>query len=107
MNEELRQFIKESLEQGIDRESIRNVLLEAGWQQHDLRSAFAAFAEIDFPVAVPQPRPNLHAREAFLYLVSFIALYAFAFSLNQSQGGMCICRKSGTGLGVSQEGFGP
>ena len=27
--------------------------------------------------------------------------------LNQSQGGMCICRKSGTGLGVSQEGFGP
>ena len=28
-------------------------------------------------------------------------------SLNQSRGGMCICRKSGTGLGVSQEGFGP
>ena len=28
-------------------------------------------------------------------------------NLNQSQGGMCICRKSGTGLGVSQEGFGP
>ena len=27
--------------------------------------------------------------------------------LNQSQGGMCICRKSGVGLGVSQEGFGP
>ena len=81
MNEELRQFIKESLEQGIDRESIRNVLLEAGWQERDLRSAFAAFAEVDFPVAVPRPRPNLHAREAFLYLVSFIALYAFAFSL--------------------------
>ena len=81
MNEELRQFIKESLEQGIDRESIRNVLLEAGWQERDLRSAFAAFAEVDFPVAVPRPRPNLHAREAFLYLVSFIALYVFAFSL--------------------------
>ena len=32
-------------------------------------------------MAVPRPRPNLHAREAFLYLVSFIALYAFAFSL--------------------------
>ena len=27
--------------------------------------------------------------------------------LNQSRGGMCICRKSGVGLGVSQEGFGP
>ena len=30
-----------------------------------------------------------------------------SYTLNQSQGGMCICRKSGVGLGVSQEGFGP
>ena len=30
-----------------------------------------------------------------------------ARKLNQSQGGMCICRKSGIRLGVSQEGFGP
>ena len=81
MNEELRRFIKESLERGIDRESIRNVLLEAGWQERDVRSALAAYADVDFPVAVPRPRPYLHAREAFLYLVSFIALYVFAFSL--------------------------
>ncbi len=33
--------------------------------------------------------------------------FLIALVLNQSQGGMCICRKSGTGLGVSQEGFGP
>lgn len=81
MNEELRRFIKESLERGIDRESIRNVLLEAGWQERDVRSALAAYVDVDFPVAVPRPRPYLHAREAFLYLVSFIALYVFAFSL--------------------------
>ncbi len=81
MNEELRRFIKESLEQGIDRDTIRNVLLEAGWQERDVRSAMAAYADVDFPVAVPRPRPYLHAREAFLYLVSFIALYVFAFSL--------------------------
>ena len=81
MNEELRRFIKDSLERGIDREDIRNVLLEAGWQERDVRSALAAYADVDFPVAVPRPRPYLHAREAFLYLVSFIALYVFAFSL--------------------------
>ena len=81
MNEELRQFVKESLEKGLEREAIRNVLLEAGWQEQDLRPAFGAFAEVDFPVAVPRPHPYLHAREAFLYLVSFITLYAFAFSL--------------------------
>ena len=81
MNEELRRFIRRSLEQGIDRESIRNALLEAGWQEREVRSALASFADLDFPLAVPRPRPYLHAREAFLYLVSFIALYVFAFSL--------------------------
>ena len=30
---------------------------------------------------VPRPKPYLQAREAFLYLVSFIALYVTAFSL--------------------------
>ena len=81
MNEELRRFIKECLEKGIDRDEIRNVLLEAGWQERDVRSALDDFADVDFPVAVPRPRPYRHAREAFLYLVSFIALYVFAFSL--------------------------
>ena len=81
MNEELRQFIKESLERGQDRDAIRNVLLQAGWQERDVHTGMAAFADVDFPVAVPRPRPYLHAREAFLYLVSFISLYVFAFSL--------------------------
>ena len=81
MNEDLRQFIKESLERGLEREAIRDVLLEAGWQEREVNSGLAAFAEVDFPVAVPRPRPYLHAREAFLYLISFIALYVFAFSL--------------------------
>ncbi|MDE2843449.1 MAG: DUF5671 domain-containing protein [Chloroflexota bacterium] len=81
MNEELRQFIKEALERGQERDVIRQVLLEAGWQEREVRNALGAFAEVAFPVAVPRPRPYLHAREAFLYLVSFIALYVFAFSL--------------------------
>ena len=81
MNQELRQFIKESLERGQDREAIRNVLVEAGWQEREVNSSLAAFADVAFPVAVPRPRPYLQAREAFLYLISFIALYVFAFSL--------------------------
>jgi hypothetical protein len=81
VNEELRQFIKESLEQGQEREAIRDVLVRAGWEEREVNSGLAAFADIAFPVAVPRPRPYLHAREAFLYLVSFIALYVFAFSL--------------------------
>ena len=81
MNEELRRFIKESLERGQSRDAIRDVLLQAGWQEREVSNGLASFADVDFPVAVPRPRPYLHAREAFLYLVSFISLYVFAFSL--------------------------
>ena len=45
-----------------------------------MRNGLAAFADMDFPIAVPRPTPYLHAREAFLYLVSFIALYVSAIS---------------------------
>ena len=80
MNRELRDFIKEALERGHDREEIERVLLEAGWQDSEVRNGLYAFADVDFSVAVPRPAPYLYAREAFLYLVSFIALYVTAIS---------------------------
>jgi Domain of unknown function (DUF5671) len=81
MNSELYSFVKESLERGIDRQTIRSTLLHARWQEAEVQNALAAFADIDFPVPVPRPRPYLQAREAFLYIVSFIALYITAFSV--------------------------
>jgi hypothetical protein len=81
MNTELYSFVKESLERGIDRQTIRGALLHARWQEAEVQNALAAFADIDFPVPVPRPRPYLQAREAFLYIVSFIALYITAFSV--------------------------
>ena len=80
MNSELYAFVKESLRSGIEREAIRDALLEARWPADEVNGALAAFAEVDFPVPVPRPRPYLQAREAFLYLVSFITLYVTAFS---------------------------
>ena len=80
MNRELRDFIKEALEKGHDREEIQRVLLEAGWQDGEVRNGLSGFAEVDFSVAVPRPAPYIYAREAFLYLVSFIALYVTAIS---------------------------
>ncbi len=81
MSTELDVFVKESLAQGLERSAIREVLLRAGWREDELTAALSAYAEIDFPVPVPRPKPYLQAREAFLYLVSFIALYVTAFSL--------------------------
>ena len=81
MSDELDSFVKDSLSQGLERSAIRDVLLQAGWREDELTNALSAYADITFPVPVPRPKPYLQAREAFLYLVSFIALYATAFSL--------------------------
>ena len=80
MNSELYLFVKESLQQGQEREAIRQALLQARWQLEEVNSALAAFAEVDFPVPVPRPKPYLQAREAFFYVVSFISLYVSASS---------------------------
>ncbi len=80
MTSELYLFVKHSLEKGIERTAIRNALLEAGWREDEVRNALSGFAQVSFPLPVPKPKPYLQAREAFLYLVSFIALYIFALS---------------------------
>ena len=80
MNNELRSFIKESLERGQSKDAIREVLAQAGWQDDEVRKGLSAFADVDYPLAVPRPTPYIHAREAFLYLISFIALYVSASS---------------------------
>lgn len=80
MTNELYTFVKESLEKGMDRAAIHTALKQAGWQEEEIANALAAFAEVQFPVPVPRPKPYLQAREAFLYLVSFITLYISAFS---------------------------
>ena len=81
MRTELYDFVKESLGKGAERQAIREALLSARWKPEEVNNALSAFAEIDFPVPVPLPRPYLQAQEAFFYIVSFIALYVSAFSL--------------------------
>ena len=80
MTNELYTFVKESLGKGMDRAAIHAALAQAGWQEEEIKNALSAFAEVQFPIPVPKPKPYLQAREAFLYLVSFITLYITAFS---------------------------
>ncbi|MBI2644183.1 MAG: hypothetical protein HYW95_01585 [Candidatus Wildermuthbacteria bacterium] len=80
MTNELYIFVKESLEKGAGRREIEEALIRAGWQKEEVKQALSSFAELNFPVPVPKPKPYLQAREAFLYLVSFITLYITAFS---------------------------
>jgi len=80
MSSEIHSFVKESLEKNQSRASIKEALLSAGWQEQEIAKALNSFAEVDFPIPVPKKKPYLVAREAFLYLVSFITLYITALS---------------------------
>lgn len=80
MSSELHSFIKEALTKKAPKPEITRALLQAGWQADEIKSALAAFADIDFPIPVPKHKPYLSAREAFLYLVMFVGLYLSAFS---------------------------
>jgi hypothetical protein len=79
--EDLTLFVRESLSRGQSRAQIEAVLAQAGWRPEQVRRALGSFADVAFPVPVPRPRPYLSARDAFLYLVLFTALYVSAFNL--------------------------
>ena len=81
VNEKLTGFIREALNLGLARDEIRGALSQADWSDEEAEAALRSFAAVDFPIAVPRPRPSLEAREAFQYLVLFGTLYLGAFSL--------------------------
>lgn len=81
MNVELVEFTRQALATGIGRKEIADTLRRAGWAEHDIKAAVDAFADVTFPVPVPRPRPYLSAREVFVYLILFAALYATAASI--------------------------
>lgn len=79
--QELEHFVREALARGMSREAIATALAAAGWPAEQARSALGAYAELDFPLPVPRPRPYLSARDAFLYLLLFTTLYLTAWHL--------------------------
>lgn len=81
MKQELVEFTRQALERNIPRKDIAAALAQSGWEEPDIRSALSAFAEVNFPLPVPRPRPYLSAREFFIYVVMFAALYDTCYSI--------------------------
>ena len=79
MNAELRQFVRDALGRGVAREEIVRTLRQAGWRADEIDAELGRWADVPFAVPVPRRRPQLSAREAFLYLVLFATLYLAAF----------------------------
>src|SRR5450755_1122279 len=74
-NSPLDQFVRAALEKGEARAAISAALQHAGWPAEEVANALSAYSDVPFPVPVPRPRASLSARETFLYLVLFTALY--------------------------------
>lgn len=81
VSQELIDFVKDGLQRGIPRLQLEQALLGAGWNAEQVRGAIGSFAEGDFPIPVPRPRPYVTAGEAFMYVVMFTALYLSAYNL--------------------------
>ena len=82
LNPDLIGFVRESLARGVSRPDVEEALIRAGWPPHQVGQALARFADAaGFPIPVPRPAVSVKPREAFLYAVMFLALFASAFNL--------------------------
>lgn len=77
MNPDLSAFLEHARSKGMDHGTIRMLLLSAGWKEKDVARALAAQA-LEMPV--PAPPDTGGARDAFLHLTAFAALYASAIA---------------------------
>lgn len=80
MNADLNQYVREALARGLSRDAIRSTLTSARWRRDEIDAALEAWADGEAGLPVPRRRMSLSAREAFLHLVLFAALYTVAFS---------------------------
>lgn len=68
------QFVHDALLADRSREEIRTALEQAGWLPNEIEDALAQYATIDFKPPIPVPRPQLTARDVFIYAVLLTAL---------------------------------
>jgi len=81
MDNRLLDFTQKALTSGVGRPEIESALRRAGWADPDIKAALDAYEELVFAIPMPRPKRYLSAREVFVYLVLFTALYVTTVSL--------------------------
>lgn len=71
-------FISHARDKGMDHQTIRMLLLSAGWKEKDIAAALAS-ETLTMPVPVPSDVGS--ARDAFLHLLAFATLYTTVISM--------------------------
>lgn len=79
----LTRFVHDALSAGRARQDIADALAAAGWPESEIERALADYSEIEFNPPVPRPRPQLTARDVFVYALLFTALTSTAVHLVQ------------------------
>ena len=79
MNPDLHAFVRDALTRGAGREEIRKALRDARWPEDEIESELAAWHDAGLGLPVPKRRVGLSPREAFLYLLMFVALYLVSY----------------------------
>jgi len=78
MDERLSRFIDEAVQKGVDRPTVFLMLRSSGWKEREIAGAIAE-RELELPI--PDRAGAGSARDAFLHLLAFTALYAWVVSL--------------------------
>ena len=78
MPTKLESFIVHARSKDMDHQTIRMLLLSAGWKEKDIATALAA-ETLDMPV--PSPTDTGSAKDAFFHLLVFTTLYSTVISL--------------------------
>jgi len=80
--------VRDALAAGHSREEIHTALSQAGWPDDEIADGLSRFSEGDFPIPVPRKKAAGWARDAFLYLLTFAALYTSAVALGELLSGL-------------------
>jgi hypothetical protein len=78
---ELDLFIKDSIKAGQTPDTIKSVLLQAGWDSNRIQNSLDYYYPADFPVAVPRPKTFASPRLFFLNLFYFLLVYLTVYNV--------------------------
>src|SRR5262245_34043308 len=81
VNPDLHAFVREALARGTSRDDVRKALRDARWPEDEIEAELAAWHDAGLGLPVPKRRIGFSPREAFLYLLLFVALYLVAYNV--------------------------
>lgn len=84
MSQELKQYVKATLERGTSKESVISALVSAGWAETVVQKTLEQFAGTDaHGIPIPAPRMQAHqiARDIFIYSLILVTLSLNACAL--------------------------